>query len=201
MKFCKWNSRSRSYKWKNRSWLSDELIGTSELTENNYSPLGTDLMNGPIVQKSKVFLIDGPKPQSLGVWWHCLKERKISPHKLCVEKKKKPTRCHWMVYCAYNMLSMFRALLCPSSGARDYMCVITAYGVQCFVAGCWGSVQDSGLCVRHEGCYTNGQSCNIPHSGRIACCPALDLRQPATKALHTIGGNNTHIVSSSWWWA
>jgi hypothetical protein len=37
------------------------------------------------------------------------------------------------------MLNMFRALLCPSSGARDYMCVITAYGVQCLVAGCRGS--------------------------------------------------------------
>ena len=36
---------------------------------------------------------------------------------------------------------MFRALLCPSSGARDYtrMCVITAYGVQWLVAGCRGS--------------------------------------------------------------
>jgi hypothetical protein len=32
---------------------------------------------------------------------------------------------------------MFRALLCPSSGARDYTCVITAYGVQCL--GCWWS--------------------------------------------------------------
>jgi len=31
---------------------------------------------------------------------------------------------------------MFRALLYPSSGARGYMCVITAYGVQCLVAGC-----------------------------------------------------------------
>ena len=36
-------------------------------------------------------------------------------------------------------LNMFRALLCPSSGARDYMCVITAYGEQCFVAGCRGA--------------------------------------------------------------
>ena len=34
---------------------------------------------------------------------------------------------------------MFWALLCPSSGARDYVCVITAYGVQCLVAGCRGS--------------------------------------------------------------
>ena len=43
-----------------------------------------------------------------------------------------------MVFCTYNMLNMFRALLCPSSGARDYMCVIAAYGVQCLVAGCLG---------------------------------------------------------------
>ena len=34
---------------------------------------------------------------------------------------------------------MFRALLCPSSGALGYMCVVTAYGVQCLVAGCRGS--------------------------------------------------------------
>ena len=40
-----------------------------------------------------------------------------------------------MVYCPYNMLNMFRAILCPSSGARDCMCVITAYGVQCL--GYW----------------------------------------------------------------
>ena len=41
-----------------------------------------------------------------------------------------------MAYCIYNMLNMFRALLCSPSGALDYMCVITAYGVQCLVAGC-----------------------------------------------------------------
>jgi len=32
--------------------------------------------------------------------------------------------------------NMFRALLCPSSGARDCVCVVTAYGVQCLVTGC-----------------------------------------------------------------
>ena len=32
------------------------------------------------------------------------------------------------------MLNMFRALLCPSSGTRGFMCVITAYGVLCL--GC-----------------------------------------------------------------
>jgi len=35
------------------------------------------------------------------------------------------------------MLNKFQALLCPSSGVRDYMCVITAYMVwSALVAGC-----------------------------------------------------------------
>ena len=54
-----------------------------------------------------------------------------------VRREEKPTRCHWMFYCTYSMLNMFRAPLYPSSGARDYMCVITAYGVPCL--GCWCS--------------------------------------------------------------
>ena len=33
--------------------------------------------------------------------------------------------------------------------------------------------------------------------GRIACCCAPNSRPPATKALHTIYGNSTSIVSSS----
>ena len=44
-----------------------------------------------------------------------------------------------MLSCTYDMLDMFRALLCPSSGALDCMCVIAACGVQCLVAGCQGS--------------------------------------------------------------
>ena len=35
------------------------------------------------------------------------------------------------------------------------------------------------------------------HPGRIAYCPAPDRRPPATKALSTICGNNTSIVSDS----
>jgi hypothetical protein len=44
---------------------------------------------------------------------------------------------YWMIYCTYNLLNMFRALMCPSSGARDYTCVIAAYGAKCL--GCWWS--------------------------------------------------------------
>ena len=56
-----------------------------------------------------------------------------------MRREEKPTRYHCMLYCAYDTLNMFRALLCSSSGALDYICVITAYGVQCLVAGCRGS--------------------------------------------------------------
>ena len=105
-----------------------------------------------------------------------------------VRREEKQTRCHRIVYCTYNMLNMIRALLCPSSGARDYMCVITSYGVQCL--GCWLSEVRKRDIARLQSTY-------IPHSGRIACFPAPDIRQPATKALHTVGGNNTHLVSSS----
>ena len=41
----------------------------------------------------------------------------------------------------------------------------------------------------------------FPHPGHIACCSSPNSRPPATKTLHTICGNNTSIVSSSWWWA
>ena len=99
-----------------------------------------------------------------------------------------------MVHCTYNMLNMFQAILCPSTEARDYICVITVSGVECL--GCWLSE----VRCRAAG-YASGmsdvarlKSSNVPHPRRTAGCPALVLRQPATKASHTIGGNN-HIPS------
>ena len=44
-------------------------------------------------------------------------------------------------------------------------------------------------------------SSSFPYPWRITCCSAPNSRPPATKALHTICGNNTSTVSSSWWWA
>ena len=38
-----------------------------------------------------------------------------------------------------DTLNRFRAFLCQSSGALDYIFVVTAYGVQCLVTGCRGS--------------------------------------------------------------
>jgi hypothetical protein len=112
-------------------------------------------------------------------------------------REEKPTRCHWMFYCTYNMLNMFRALLCPSSGAREYMCVITSFGVQCLVAGCRGSVA--------------GQQAKCPGKGDVERCEhstswlrsLLPWPRPPTtsnQGLPTRGGNNKRIVLNSWWW-
>jgi len=52
--------------------------------------------------------------KGLGIW--CLLDR-ASLWKL---KNKKPTWCPLLFYCASYRLNIFRALLCPSSGARSY---------------------------------------------------------------------------------
>ena len=45
----------------------------------------------------------------------------IGPYIIVItEESKKPTRCHLIFYCTSYRLNMFQALLCPSSGARDY---------------------------------------------------------------------------------
>ena len=64
-------------------------------------------------------------------------------------REENPTRCHWMVYCTYNMLNMFRSLLCPSSGFRDYMFVLLLPMVcSALIAGCWrsGAGQQASIC-------------------------------------------------------
>jgi len=65
--------------------------------------------------------------------WHPVQWRLVLPrfsqHMWQYAYRRKPSRCYWMIYCTYNLLNMFRALTCPSSGARDYTCVIIAYGV------------------------------------------------------------------------
>jgi len=47
---------------------------------------------------------------------------------------KMPTRCNRGFYCrSYCLLNMFRAPLCPSSGAQEYYTVVAACGVQCLI--------------------------------------------------------------------
>ena len=45
---------------------------------------------------------------------------------------KMPTRCNKGFYCrSYCLLNMFRAPLCPSSGAQEYYTLVAACGISC----------------------------------------------------------------------
>ena len=68
-------------------------------------------------------------------------------------KLKMPTRCnrgfYWRTYC---LLNMFRAPLCPSSGAQEYYTVVAACGISCCGFEVAGLMWSWGLCVRFAGC-------------------------------------------------
>jgi len=71
----------------------------------------------------------------------------------CVEIKC-PTRCNRGFYCrSYCLLNMFRAPLCPSSGAQEYYTVVAACGIWCRGFQVVGLVWSWRLCVRFAGCY------------------------------------------------
>ena len=56
------------------------------------------------------------------------------------------TRCNRGFYCrSYCVLNMFRAPLCPSSGAQDYYTVVAACGISCCGFQVAGLVWSGGL--------------------------------------------------------
>ena len=66
---------------------------------------------------------------------------------------KTPTICNRGFYCRYYcLLNMFRAPLCPSSGAQEYYTVLVACGISCCSFQVAGLVWSWGLCVRFAGC-------------------------------------------------
>jgi len=64
-------------------------------------------------------------------------------------------------YRSYCLLNMFRATLCPSSGAQDYYTVVAACGISCCGFQVFGLLRSWGLCVRFAGC------CSILQTGHI----------------------------------
>ena len=66
---------------------------------------------------------------------------------------KMPTRCNRGFYCrSYCLLNMFRAPVCPSSGAQEYYTVVAGCGISCCGFQVAGLVWSWGLCVRFAGC-------------------------------------------------
>jgi len=61
----------------------------------------------------------------------------------CICGNKMPTRCNRGFYCrSYCLLNMFRASLCPSSGARDYYTGVAACGILCCgFSSSWSGVE------------------------------------------------------------
>ena len=110
---------------------------------------------------------------------------------ICVDKENQLDATEWFIaliicstcfghfYAHHQELETICVLLLPMVCSAWLLIV----GVRSRSAGCASGMGDV-------------ESCNIPLPGHSACCPAPDLQQPATKASHTIGGNNTHIVSS-----
>jgi hypothetical protein len=104
---------------------------------------------------------------------------------------KMPTRCNICFYCrSYCLLNMFRAPLCPSSGAREYY---TDGCCLCYLV-LWFSICRYGVELR-------------------VMCPAAARKpdtQPSaphhtdnlkTKHQRPQAATNCIILSSSWWWA
>ena len=61
---------------------------------------------------------------------------------------KMPTRCNRGFYCrSYCLLNMFRASLCPSSGAQEYYTVVAACGISCCgFSSSWSGVELRDMC-------------------------------------------------------
>ena len=77
---------------------------------------------------------------------------------------KMPPRCNRGFYCrSYCLLNMFRAPLCPSSGAPEYYMAVAACGISCCGFQVAGLVWSWGLCVRFAGCCSILQTGHITH--------------------------------------
>ena len=106
---------------------------------------------------------------------------------------KIPIRCNRGFYCrSYCLLNMFRASLCPSSGAQEYYTVVAACGIWCCGFQVAGLVWSWGLCVRF-----NQHPANRTHNPQVHTRPATWK----TKARNTTGSSHCIIILSSWWWA
>ena len=103
--------------------------------------------------------------KTLRNFWRHLKGNSLRNHTSdnCVEQfflmwNKKPTRCHLVLYLflLYTLLNMFRATLCPSSGADDLV-VFFPRVVQC----CNNGLCYFQICLVFVGPYIRLFSCFV----------------------------------------
>ena len=101
-----------------------------------------------------------------------------------------PTRCnrgfYWRSYC---LLNMFRASLCPSSGAQEYYTVVAVCCILCCGFQVAGLVWSWGLCVRFAGC------CSILQTGHITRWPK-HVEQAIRSAIKNSVASSWHFIST-----
>ena len=102
-------------------------------------------------------------PRKKGMYSKIILKRLICGNKM-------PTSCNRGFYCrSYCLLNMFRASLCPSSGAQEYFTVVAACGILCCGFQVAGLVWSWGLCIRFAGCllvcWASNKICN-----KNLCC-------------------------------
>ena len=108
---------------------------------------------------------------------------RVKVHKTATElsqiwRNDKTVKSCTAFYCrSYCLLNMFRAPLCPSSGAQEYYKVVAACGISCCGFQVAGLVWIWGLCVRFAGC------CSILQTGHITLIstPDQQLENHSTK--------------------
>ena len=116
------------------------------------------------------------------IWWDFDRASSL----ICGNKM--PTRRNRGFYCrTYCLLNMFRASLCPSSGAQEYYTVVAACGISC--CGFPGVE----LRVMRMVCRMLQHPANRTHN------PRLHTRKPTART--TTGSNHCIILLSSWRWA
>ena len=124
-------------------------------------------------------------PSMLGLWDFWFLQRRcwrldvfLSVHRcICVEKKNQLDATEWFIVLIIR--STCFGHFCAHYQELEAMC-----------PGIW-MLHDSCniLLVQHPSSWTHN----------LLSCTRLPTT--SNQALHTIGGNNTHIASSSWWWA
>ena len=98
---------------------------------------------------------------------------------VCVCGNKMPTRSNRGFYCrSYCLLNLFRASLCPSSGAQDYYTVVASCGILC----CSPSTNSS----HHHNCrllQRYFRDISLPVFSRKYSCGGCQLRWRPYQAL------------------
>ena len=107
-----------------------------------------------------------------------------------------PTRCNGGFYCrSHCLLNMFRASLCPSSGAQEYYTVVAACGISCCgFSSSWSGVELRVMCLV---CRMLQHPANRTHNPQLHTRPATWK----TTARNTTRSNHCIMLLSSWWWA